>query len=63
MPKILPYLLSDYQTTGNVFHTIVEVKNRFGWDILDELNGLFKAGWIRKRQYVNGFMIELLKFE
>jgi hypothetical protein len=58
--RVLSYLEEYYLNTGWNFLYVIEVKNKFG-ECSDELNRLFREGKVRKRNGMNGDLIELVK--
>ena len=63
MNEILLHLRSEYSKNPFPFFTVVELKNKFKEGTLDMLNELNKNGFIRKREGINGKLVELLKTE
>lgn len=63
MSAILSHLQSEYSKNPFPFFTTVEITNRFKEDTQAQLNELRENGFIRRREGINGILIELLKFE
>lgn len=63
MTDILNFMLVEYRATGNCWFPLIRLQNKFGHDLRGDLNDMWKRGWIRKRKYVNGDLVELIKFD
>lgn len=58
--KILAHLQAEYERTRWPMVTMISLTRLFGTDIKDELNQLRIEKKIRRREGVNGYLVEYL---
>ena len=59
--ELLDVLQAKYKHSKLPFSRLIELKKEYGNDVVKELNELRELGFIRKRDAVNGALVELLK--
>lgn len=57
--EVLAYLQQRYKQTGWRFFSLMHLKNKFGQSVGNDLNNLYKQGYIVKKEGVNTPIIEL----
>ena len=61
--QILTYLIDQYNKTKWPYVNIMEIRNKFGNNLSNELNDLYMDGYIIKEEGANTPLIKLIKFE
>jgi len=59
--EILSYLQQRYKKTGFRFFSIIHLRNKFGQSVANDLNTLYKQGYIKKQEGANAPLIELIE--
>lgn len=57
--EVLTYLQQRYNLTGWKYFSLSHLKNKFGQSVTNDLNTLYKQGYIDKKDGANAPVIEL----